>query len=280
MKRFWLVALLFPGVLTAQERSFRWTDRYVLGVEQDLSATLTFTDVDGDGDMDPLVANGRHWPQRNEIFLNNGAGRFTVSYELGAQSATTYAIPAGDLDGDGDVDVVVVNDMAENWVYLNDGHLGFEEKRNYGTESDETRSAALADLNGDGILDIVNANIGEPNGIYLGDGSGGFDHGTSVGGGEQSYALALLDVDHDGDVDIVVANVGGRNELYLNDGSGTVWTRSSIGEQSDVTYGVAEADLNGDGFATCESTKTPFGETAGRTWPRTGSTRLGAVTSG
>ena len=57
------------------------------------------------------------------------------------------------------------------------------------------------------------------------------------------------DVEHDGDIDVVVANVRGQNELYLNDGSGTEWTRKPIGEESYVTYGVATADLNGDGFA-------------------------------
>jgi hypothetical protein len=118
--------LVFPGVLAGQERSFRWTDRYVLGVERQLSAGLTFADIDGDGDLDALVANGRHWPQPNEVFVNNGAARFTVSYQLGTRSATTYAVPAGDLDGDGDIDVVVANDLAENWVYLNDGTGLFE----------------------------------------------------------------------------------------------------------------------------------------------------------
>ncbi len=85
MNRFWLLVLAFPSVLAAQERSFRWTDRYVLGTELRLSAGLTFADVDGDGDMDALVANGRHWPQPNEVYLNNGAARFTVSYQLGSR---------------------------------------------------------------------------------------------------------------------------------------------------------------------------------------------------
>ncbi len=129
MTRSWLLVFVFPSVLAAQDRSFRLTDLYVLGTELHLSAGLTFADVDGDGDMDAIVANGRHWPQPNEVFVNNGAARFTVSYELGPRSATTYAVPAGDLDGDGDSDVVVANDLAENWVYLNDGTGHFEALR-------------------------------------------------------------------------------------------------------------------------------------------------------
>ncbi len=69
-----------------------------------------------------------------------------------------------------------------------------------------------------------------------------------MGGSERSYAIALLDVERDGDVDVVVANVGAPNELYLNDGTGTRWTRTPIGEDTSVSYGVAGADLNGDGF--------------------------------
>ena len=84
MKRFCLLVLMVPSALPAQERTFRWTNRFVLGTEQHLSAGLTFADVDGDGDTDALVAHGRHWPQPNEIYLNNGAAGFTVSYQLGS----------------------------------------------------------------------------------------------------------------------------------------------------------------------------------------------------
>ena len=47
---------------------------------------------------------------------------------------------------------------------------------------------------------------------------------------------------------MVVANVGGQNEFYSNDGSGLGWTRSSLGDQAQITYGVAAGDLDGDGF--------------------------------
>ena len=202
MTGFWLVALALPCVLAGQERSFAWTDRYVLGIEEDLSAGLTFADVDGDGDMDALVANGRHWPQPNEVFVNNGAARFTVSYQLGPRSATTYAIPAGDLDGDGDPDVVVANDLAENWVYLNDGTGHFEAAWPVGPEIEPTRSAQLHDLEGDGDLDLLITNRGASNGLFLNDGSGRFGPKREFGEPRGStIAVAVGDVDGDGDPD-------------------------------------------------------------------------------
>ena len=174
MNRFWLLVLIVPSALAAQERTFRWTNRFVLGTEQHLSAGLTFADVDGDGDMDALVAHGRHWPQPNEVYLNNGAAGFTVSYQLGSRRATTYAVPAGDLDGDGDVDVVVANDRAENWVYLNDGTGQFARAWPVGPEIEPTRSAQFYDLDRDGDLDLLITNRGAANGLFLNDGSGRF----------------------------------------------------------------------------------------------------------
>ncbi|MDH5643217.1 MAG: FG-GAP-like repeat-containing protein, partial [Gemmatimonadota bacterium] len=113
--------VLFPFSVFAQERTFISSNRMVLGTPNDLTASVTFVDLDGDRDLDVVYANGRHWAQMNEVYLNNGSGQFTVGYALGTEKATTYAVPAGDLDGDGDVDIVVANDRAENWVYLNDG---------------------------------------------------------------------------------------------------------------------------------------------------------------
>ena len=107
-----LMALLLAVPACAQERTFRASNRTVLGLGEELTGGLTFADIDGDGDLDVLVANGRHWPQQDEVFINAGRGRFTVSMDLGDRRATTYALPAGDLDGDGDIDFVTADDMA------------------------------------------------------------------------------------------------------------------------------------------------------------------------
>ena len=174
-----------------------------MGTPADLTAGVAFADVDGDGDLDALYANGRHWPQTNEIYLNNGRGQFTVGYPLGLEKATTYGTPAGDLDGDGDLDVVVGNDQAENWVYLNDGLGRFNLAWAVGPEVEPARSAQLFDLNGDGTLDAIFTNRGAANGFYLNDGTGHFGPKVEFGDRDGStIAVAVGDVDQDGDVDL------------------------------------------------------------------------------
>ena len=70
--------LLCAEGVPAQTRTFSENPQILLGLKLDRSPSLTFVDVDGDGDLDVLVANGRHWPQVNEVFLNNGRGRFAI----------------------------------------------------------------------------------------------------------------------------------------------------------------------------------------------------------
>ena len=112
---------VIPLSAKAQGRTFAVHPYAVLGTRTDRSAGVALGDVDGDGDLDAIVANGRHWAQENEVFLNNGAGTFTVAHPLSLRRSTSYAAPLADLDGDGDLDVAVANDRAPNRVYQNDG---------------------------------------------------------------------------------------------------------------------------------------------------------------
>jgi hypothetical protein len=53
------------GMALAQDTSVLYSDRasYVISTEPFLTASLAVGDVDGDGDLDMVEANGRHWPQ-------------------------------------------------------------------------------------------------------------------------------------------------------------------------------------------------------------------------
>ena len=75
-----------------------------IGNYKEKTASISFGDIDGDGDQDLVVANGRHWPGQNRVFINDGKGAFTVERNLFDQRDNTYATPLADLDGDGDVD--------------------------------------------------------------------------------------------------------------------------------------------------------------------------------
>ena len=69
----------------------------VLGDLKLKTASLDLGDIDGDGDIDIGVANGRHWPAQNQVFFNNGSGIFTVSTNLDALSSTSYSTELGDF---------------------------------------------------------------------------------------------------------------------------------------------------------------------------------------
>ena len=74
-----LILLITPCFVHGQEVNFRESSRYIFGTHIERSASISLGDIDDDGDVDAVIANGRHWPGQNRIFINNGRGVFTVS---------------------------------------------------------------------------------------------------------------------------------------------------------------------------------------------------------
>ncbi|MBT7091795.1 MAG: VCBS repeat-containing protein, partial [Bacteroidetes bacterium] len=181
-----------------QDLTFRTSERLILGNYKERSASISSGDIDGDGDMDVLVANGRHWPGQNRILVNNGKGIFTASKPLGLESATSYATELADFDMDGDLDVAVGNDMAPNYIFINDGAGNFVKASSFGMTYAPTRNLTTADIDMDGDIDILITNRGRENEICLNNGMGDFS--VSIGFGSKDDSTIDVEVaDIDGD---------------------------------------------------------------------------------
>ena len=165
----------------------------------------------------------------------------------------TTSIALGDLDRDGDLDLIFGNGRhleETDWVYSNNGRGGFYAKRALGTEADPTYGVALGDLDGDGALDVVVANdAGDPSVSYRNDGKGNFTWLGNVGRTpEARRAVALGDLDGDGDLDVILVGLA-QDHIYLNENRGLRWTERPLGTREGAgsrATSVAVGDVDGD----------------------------------
>jgi hypothetical protein len=147
-------------------------------IEDHRSADISLADMDGDGDLDVVLANGRHWAQQDYIFFNSGNGKLLEAAPLGDRKAASYTVQVGDLDGDGDGDAVVVRDMLPVLVFLNDGQGSLTLLDELSDSAGPARSADLVDLDDDGALDLVVVTRRSPDRVYRGTGDGRLSKGT------------------------------------------------------------------------------------------------------
>ncbi|GAB5495994.1 MAG: hypothetical protein Phyf2KO_10740 [Phycisphaerales bacterium] len=187
-----------------------------LPTQADTTQDIEAGDIDGDGDPDLIIAN----EQANRILINNGNGFFEDDtqgrLEIKALEETREA-DLGDVDNDGDLDLVLANvawsgaDPTDR-LLLNDGAGNFTRSDHFPADSVFSVDADFADIDSDGDLDIITANLGPgaaiPIRIYINDGSGGFTNATND-------LVKPMNLVHGIDVECVDINGDGEMEIYL-----------------------------------------------------------------
>ena len=270
----------FNPVGTSADNFYHWeraadggfnlrTKRFLDGVDLGSETSLAVVDLDADGDLD-LVVGGKIDPVKGD------AGRLTVLHNEGTAKAPRYRqgdslpfnsayhlAPAfGDLDGDGDADLLLGTWNQDILYYTNAGSAKapawtLDEARTIKPQRASHATPTLGDLDGDGDLDLV---MGQSSGTLLFFRNTGSrttprfefvpDALEGIRPGRRT-APALVDVDGDGRLDLVVGRESAAGAVaYRQTGS-----KSSPKFEEDTTFALALpslatprfADLDGDG---------------------------------
>ncbi len=234
-----------------------------LPVQLSNSKDVDFVDTDGDGDLDLVIANG--FGQQPRLYQNDGLGFFTnlTATHFPVLTLNSFSSAAGDLDADGDLDLVFTDSGASTFggaggqtrVFINDGTGHFANETAVRMPVSLVQSAVdlnLSDVDLDTDLDmIVVSRDGTPSKIYLNDGFGNFVEGGPLpADGTGTYEYELGDVDGDLDPDIFVIGVSGLSEgTFLNNGTGgfTAGVGTVVGNLNSDDNDAALGDIDNDG---------------------------------
>ena len=258
--------LLSLQSVVAQQFTEQSSTRFPSPQLNEYSNQITVGDIDNDGDLDLIFANGGNFfsegaPQVQRVFVNDGAGTFTdeSTSRLGFVGLAR-GVEMGDIDNDGDLDLIFAQDFERQpRLFTNDGSGFF-------TDVTLTQlpllilsssRAQFGDFDNDGDLDLYVNNGGTSrfgcgqNQIYENDGTGFFSNVTVAT--HPTVALCepmdvtLIDIDDDFDIDVRTGGTGANNSRMLsNDGSGVFSIVGGLPSDSSC-YSYDAGDIDGDG---------------------------------
>jgi hypothetical protein len=220
---------------------------------------LDSVDLDGDADLDIVIgaydAQNVGQGSRVDWYENtDGMGTLGPARPITRQLARVSSISVGDLDNDGDADVVAssIDDDTIAWIENTDGQANFGPVQVISSSADFALCVLADDLDGDGDLDVLSTSLFDHRIVWYEnvDGAGRFGtpHTVRTGQrGDYEYLVRTGDIDGDGDVDAISANGNSVTWIANEDGQGTFGPQQIITQPNDYILIVHTADLDGDG---------------------------------
>ena len=211
------------------------------------TGNVALPDFDADGAPDLLVSDVGFSSGQTELWaFRNAGGRSARFLDVLGRARTSFvtraAFAIGDIDRDGDLDVVW-----DNQVFANNGSGIFGILQQLSDRASEV--ADLADIDGDGDLDLLYSSFSQPLQVRLNSGMGRFDNPAQVVPGPQCRVLGVADFNNDTACDLVVAPDGtSRAGIYINDRTGSFSRLRTIDFLigTDEVTAVTTADIDND----------------------------------
>lgn len=210
---------------------------------------LELVDVDGDGDLDVIAAD-----EGSSVFFHentNGQGTSWTATAIATlhPPRTFLTIDRGDVDGDGDLDIVAGDTAGAITSIINtDGSGGSWDMHTVHDGPKDINAVALGDLDGDGDLDIAAGGNDNTLSLYLNtDGQGTAWSGLTVSTTTHPITtLVVSDLDADGFLDVVTGDGSGAIIIHHNDGGGMSWTPATIHTTEADVHAIIVTDIDGD----------------------------------
>ena len=231
-----------------------------------------------------MVIGGSFYSQAQEPYFIPMNGNFPES----ATAIASMDVESADVDGDGDLDLVIAGEFRRNLLFFNDGDGVFtedpsrlfpEKNINDGFPGEDSEDIIFSDFDLDGDLDVFfaseDSNFHE---LLINDGSGNFSFITYEFPPSTGNAAAALDLNNDQYPDIIIGN-NGQNNVYINNQDLTFtqdnsrWPVNSEGTQDlklidldndtdlDIVEGIDSGTnnilINANGFFTEENNRLP-----------------------